>query len=267
MAARSRIRCPLLTGLADGDIDQRPVHRRQRKPETVQLECLVGIVGTSRLPADDGDHDAWIFRLQLPLVPRAAVPTAQLWAPAPVSQGACQPWRRGVSGRPPAGAPARCWGTSSMPTSPTRRRGGEISIFASQSATPSSTRGVQNALSFGASASKALNRNAQAAVSVSYDTYTDAANATRQLFMIAPTYTYALNRSSQFEVGYTFAKNSDLTGTTLSNTLALDYTRTLTKHSRAALSYTFEHRSGSTGTAIANTLMFRYSKDMDILPP
>ena len=82
-------------------------------------------------------------------------------------------------------------------------------MFASQSATPSSTGGVQNALSFGVSASKALNRNAHAAVSVSYDTYTDAANATRQAFTIAPTYTYALNRSSQFVVGYTFAKNSN----------------------------------------------------------
>ena len=148
-----------------------------------------------------------------------------------------------------------------------KKKRGEISAFVSQAATPSSTGGVQNALSFGVSASKALNRNASAAISVSYDTYSDAANATRQAFTIAPTYTYVLNRNSQVSVGYTFAKNSSSDGSTLSNTLALNYTRTLTRHSRAALSYTFEHRSGSTGTAIANTLMFRYSKDMDILPP
>ena len=126
-----------------------------------------------------------------------------------------------------------------------KKKRGDISVFASQSATPSSTGGVQNALSFGVSASKAINRNAHTAISVSYDTFTDAANATRQAFTIAPTYTYDLNRNSQISVGYTFAKNSGSDGSTLSNTVALNYTRTLTKHSQAALSYTFAQKSGS----------------------
>ena len=148
-----------------------------------------------------------------------------------------------------------------------KEKRGEISVFASQSAAPSSTGGVQNTLSFGVRSSKALNRNAHADFSIFYNTYTGAAGGTRSTFTIAPSYSYELNRNSEFRVGYTFARDSSSGGSTLTNTVALNYSRRLTKLSRAELSYTFEHQTGSSGTANANTLMFRYSKDMDILPP
>ena len=148
-----------------------------------------------------------------------------------------------------------------------KEKRGQIAVSAAQSATPSSTGGVQSSLSFGVSAGKTINRNAHASIAANYATYTDPAGETRRSFTLSPSYAYSLNRNSQFTVGYTFGKDTDTTGSTLSNTVTLAYSRTITRHSRAALTYTFEHQSGSGGTANSNTLMFRYSKDMDIIPP
>ena len=103
----------------------------------------------------------------------------------------------------------------------------ELSLTASQAAAPSSLGVVQNSSSLGFSLSQAVNDAARAAMAVSYGSYSSTAQPTRQVLVIAPSYSYQLTKTIQAQISYTFTQQFGGLGAARSNAVFATLTRGL----------------------------------------